>query len=157
MIIDETIYFDGDEVVLERPTKVIYKGFLCDSSPETVFMHYGYGLLWENLQEIKLVKNINNNYEADITFTKNDFVFFCFRDSNGNWDNHNGQNYMVETTAEHFTAMVPINSRLDMLYPRLKKGYFIRKKIKITVYKIISFVGKLISGNIFRHKNSTDY
>ncbi len=157
LVIAETIYFDGDEIVINRPTKVIYKGFLCDSSPETMYMHYGYGLLWENLQEIKLVKNINNNFEADITFSKNDLVFFCFRDSNGKWDNNNGQNFMIEPAMENYAPLVPVNSRLDLLYPRLKRGYFIRKKIKITFYRIISFVGKLISGKIFKHGNRANY
>ncbi|MBR6252356.1 MAG: hypothetical protein IKR04_00690 [Clostridia bacterium] len=153
MVIDETIYFDGENVKLDTPTKIIYKGFLCDSSPESVYMHYGYGLLWENLQEIKLFRNINNNYEADITFNKNDLVFFCFRDSNGSWDNNNGQNYMVEPIVENLNAMVPVTSKLDLLYPKLRKGYFIRKKIRITMYRIISFVGKLISGRIFKHES----
>ena len=33
--------------------------------------------------------------------------------------------------------------------PRLKRGYLVRKKIKIAFYKIISFVGKLISRRYF--------
>ena len=151
MTIDEKVYFDGENVKLDKPTKIIYKGFLCESNPEFVFMHYGYGLLWENLQEIKLSKNINNNYESDITFNKNDLVFFCFRDSNGIWDNNNGQNFMIEPIVEHYPAMIPI-SKLDLLYPKLKKGYLVRKKIKISLYRIISFVGKLISGKIFDRK-----
>ena len=157
MNLSNNIYFDGDLLKVDAPTKVIYSGFLAEKSPNCIYMHYGYGLLWENLQEVKLVKNINNNFEADITFTKNDLVFFCFRDSNGKWDNNNGHNFMIEPIAENYAPLVPVNSRLDLLYPKLKKGYFIRKKIKITFYRIISFVGKLISGKIFKRENNLDY
>lgn len=154
MLINDIIYFDGDNVKVNTPTKVIYKGFLCQNCPKNVYMHYGYGLLWENLSEIRLCKNINGNYEADITINKDDLIFFCFRDSNNIWDNNYGQNYMIEPISEHKSTLIPITSKLDLLYPKLRKGYFVRKKIRITIYKIVSFIGKLISGNINKNKST---
>ena len=154
MKINEYIYIDGDNINIDSLTKIIYSGSLLEDKPEAIYMHYGYGLLWSNLQEIKLLPSITG-YESDINFIQDGDVFFCFRSSSGKWDNNFGQNYVLNVspkplpsfTKEISTALIPV--------PRLKKSYLIKKKIKISFYKIISFVGKLLTGKLIkRNKNS---
>ena len=83
------IYFDGEEIFLDNPTRIIYTGRLISDEPEFILMHLGYGLLWENLQEVKLTKGYSG-YEADVTFISTDDAYFCFRSSTNSWDNNDG-------------------------------------------------------------------
>ncbi len=146
MNLNNTIYFDGDDLIIGRPSKIIYKGFLCENEPEEIYMHCGYGLLWEGLQEIKLLKGVDG-YEADVTFLNCDDVFFCFRDSEGKWDNNDGQNYVIAVKKPEL-SLTKRNDYYLPEVPRLKRSYFIRKKIKVAFYKTLTFIGKLLSGNI---------
>ncbi len=149
MNILDTIYFDGDALKIDTLTKIIYSGSLTSDSPDEIYMHYGYGLLWDNLQEIKLLKG-PSGYENDIVFDEFGDVNFCFRSSNGRWDNNNGSNYVA--TVERQIIDIPVSDSMALIeIPRLKKGYLIKKKIKITFYKIISFIGKLFTGKLLKH------
>ena len=143
MNISDTIYFDGDTIFYETPTKIIYKGILAQNSPEEIYMHYGYGLMWDNLQETKLTKGING-YEGDITFFEYGNAYFCFRTHDNTWDNNNGQNYYIEVKRPEKDYSVTDTLALIAM-PEFKKGYLIQKRIKITIYKLIVFIGKLFS------------
>ena len=149
MKITDNIYLDGEELFPDTPIKIIYTGFLVDDSPEAIFMHYGYGLMWDNLQEIKLTKG-SKGYESDVTFCEFGEVHFCFRSSNNTWDNNNGQNY--QASIEFSKPDIPISDSLALIaMPEPKTGYLIRKKIRITFYRVITFIGKLFSGKILKH------
>ena len=143
----DIIHFDGDLLFVGQNSRIIYKGKLCENNPDNIFMHYGYGYNWENLQEIKLEKGING-YEADIEFIKSDELYFCFRSSNGEWDNNNKENFHVNIKPAQVTKVDYDPYMVNV--PKLKKAYLIRRKIKITFYKTISFIAKLISGNFRR-------
>ena len=99
--------------------------------------------MWDNLQEIKLIKGING-YEGDVTFFEYGNAYFCFRSPENNWDNNNGDNYCVEI--QRNIPEIPITDSLSLVaIPELKKGYLIRKKFRITFYKLVIFIGKLFS------------
>ena len=153
MNINGSVYFDGDTLVANKSSRVIYSGSLCENMPEEIYMHYGYGLLWEKLQEIKLLKG-STGYEADITFTEFGDVYFCFRSSNGVWDNNYGQNFSAIIEKEEINLPAVDHSYLPV--PKLKKGYLIKKKIKVAFYRTISLIAKLFSGDILkkRHRKS---
>ena len=146
MNITDSIYFDGDMLIAGKPSKIIYRGFLCDNDPEEIYMHCGYGLLWEGLQEIKLLKG-PVGYEADINFVNADEIYFCFRCSKGKWDNNNGKNYSI-TVNKRELSLVKTTEHVLPEVPRLKKIYYIKKKIKVAFYRTISLIGKLITGDI---------
>ncbi len=152
MKISDEIYFDGDNLLIDTPTKIIYTGTLINESPDAIYMHYGYGISWDNLQEAKLTKGVSG-YECDITFSEFGDVNICFRSSNGTWDNNNSQNYTVHIdNVEH---EIPTEDTLALVaMPTLKSRYLIRKKIRITFYKIIVFIGKLFSGKLIKRKSS---
>lgn len=78
-----------------QTTKITYSGLLADKGANEVFIHLGYGLLWENLSEIKMTKN-GDAFEADIPLLMADSINFCFRDNANNWDNNSYQNYSYE-------------------------------------------------------------
>lgn len=143
MNINEKIYFESDTLVEGISTKIVYKGSLYENAAQDIYMHFGYGLLWENLQEVKLEK-YEDCYKADITLTEIGDVNFCFRDSNGNWDNNDGVNYAA-TISKIENTLTRVDT-VSMEVPKLKKSYLILKKIKISFYKAITFLSKAFSG-----------
>ena len=153
MNVNGSVYFDGETLVANQPTRLIYSGSLCENAPEEIYMHYGYGLLWEKLSEIKLLKGLTG-YEADVTFTEFGDVYFCFRSSNGVWDNNYGQNFNATIEKEEINLVVKEQDYLPV--PKLKRGYLIKKKIKVAFYRTISLIAKLFSGDILkkRHRKS---
>ena len=148
MPIEETVYFDTTNLIEGRTAKLTYKGALATADAEEIYVHYGFGLLWENLQEAKLSKVADNTYEADITLIAGESINFCFRDANNNWDNNETQNYSMPIAKEEVTVAKVETVAIDV--PRLKKSYIIAKKIRIGFYKVITFLPKLFSGDLKR-------
>lgn len=145
MTINDHIYFEAETLTEGTTTNIIYKGTLCQNDTEDIYMHFGYGLLWENLQEIKLEK-YEDCFKASISLTDIGDINFCFRDANGNWDNNEGQNYTATISKVENTL-----TRVDTVaveVPKLKKSYLIMKKIKISFYKAITFLSKAFTGNL---------
>lgn len=140
----KAVCFDTDKLIEGRTVKLIYKGVLATPDTNEIYVHYGFGLLWENLQEVKLDKISDTCYEADITLTSSDSINFCFRDDKNNWDNNETKNYSEEIVKEEIT--VAKVEPTDIEVPKLKKSYLIAKKIKISFYKIITYLPKLIKG-----------
>ena len=78
------------------------------------------------------------------------FLNLCFRNSNNEWDNNNGQNYTFPIEKVE-VALVPQNVSSELDAPRrLKKSYIWSKKIRLAIYKIVHYFPKLISGNYKR-------
>lgn len=144
MTINDKIYFETDTLTEGTTTQIIYKGTLYENGSEDIFMHFGYGLLWENLQEIKLDK-YDDYYKADITLANFGDINFCFRDSYGNWDNNDNANYTA-TISKIENTLTKVDT-VAVEVPRLKKSYLIMKKIKISFYKAITFLSKAFTGN----------
>jgi len=87
--IDEAALYEGNKAKLK------YSGYLHKNGAQEIYVHLGFGLLWENLTEIKMIKT-NDFYETDIPLAKADSLNFCFRDNSNNWDNNLYQNYSFE-------------------------------------------------------------
>ena len=56
MTISDTVFFDTEKLIEGRTAKLTYKGNLAVTGTNEIYVHYGFGLLWENIQEIKLDK-----------------------------------------------------------------------------------------------------
>ena len=151
----EKVYFDTDKLIEGRTAKLTYKGDLVTPNTNEIYVHYGFGLLWENIQEIKLDKIDDETYETEISITPAyDSINFCFRDDLNNWDNNEAKNYTSEITKEELTVAKVENTSLEV--PRLKRSYLIAKKLKIAFYKIITFIPKAFSGEWKRKVKETD-
>ncbi len=139
------VYFDTEKLIEGRTAKLTYKGVLATPSTCEVYVHYGFGLLWENIQEIKLDKVDDTTYETEITLAPGyDSISYCFRDDKNNWDNNEAKNYTSEISKEEVTVTKTESVAIEV--PRLKKSYLIAKKLKITFYKIITYIPKAFSG-----------
>lgn len=154
MSVENTVYFDTDKLIEGRTVKLTYKGVLATPETNEIYVHYGFGLLWDNLQEAKLNKVSDDCYEADITLISSDSLNFCFRDDKNNWDNNEAKNYTSEISKEDVTVAKVETTSLEV--PKLKKSYLIAKKLKITFYKIITYLPRMFNGSWKKRKVETD-
>ena len=88
----KNIFFNTDKLVENSKVKISYTGKLFEENSDKVYLHYGYGLQWDNVSEIEMVKT-ELGYQAEVELLASDSLNLCFRNSNNEWDNNNGQNY----------------------------------------------------------------
>ena len=92
----KNIFFNTDKLVENTKIKISYTGILFEENSSDVYLHYGYGLQWDNVSEIKMEKT-ELGYQAEIELKSSDSLNLCFRNSEDVWDNNNYQNYSQES------------------------------------------------------------
>ncbi len=144
----KNIFFNTDKLVENSKVKISYAGALFQDGSEEVYLHYGFGLNWENLGEIKMEKT-ELGFQAEIELASFETFNFCFRDENNKWDNNDGQNYIFPIEKVELSLVVKEDS--EVTTPRrLRRSYIWSKKLRLAVYKIITYLPRLISGNYKR-------
>ena len=121
---------------------------------EEVFIHYGFGNNWDNLNEIQMEKT-DLGFQAEIELVSGDTLNLCFRNSNNEWDNNNSENYVFPIEKQELSLVVKDNNSIEAPH-KLRKTYLWSKKIRIAVYKIITYLPKIISGNYKRKIKNED-
>ncbi len=154
MELAKNIFFNTDKLVGNTTVKVSYTGSLFQNNAEEVYIHYGFGLQWENVSEKKMEKT-ELGFQAEIELDDNESLNFCFRDGNDVWDNNDNANYIFPI--EHIENSLVVQEETNSLPTtrRLRRSYIWSKKLRIAVYKIITYFPRLISGN-YKRKVSTD-
>ena len=147
MELTKNIFFNTDKLLQNSKVKISYTGTFFENDSEEVYIHYGFGLNWDNISEIKMEKT-DLGYQAEIELLESDSFNFCFRNGNNEWDNNNNQNYIfpLESQSTDLILQDDYSTYLDRPN-RLRKTYIWSKKIRLAIYKIITYVPKLISGN----------
>lgn len=144
----KNIFFNTDKLVENTVVKISYAGSLFQGKSEEVFIHYGFGLEWNNLGEVKMEKT-ELGFQAEIELTSSETFNFCFKNENDEWDNNDGQNYIFPIEKVELALVAQEETVLDA--PRkLRKSYIWSKKIRLAIYKVITYLPKLISGNYKR-------
>ena len=152
MELTKNIFFNTDKLVENSKVKISYTGKFFQNGSEDVYIHFGFGNEWEYLQELKMEKT-DLGFQIEIELLGSDTLNFCFKNEAGEWDNNNQENYvfniepMTEDNATEELALIVSAPR------RLRKTYIWSKKIKLAVYKLLTFVPKIISGNYKRKVN----
>lgn len=145
----KNIFFNTDKLIQNSVVKISYTGKFFEENSEEVFIHYGFGPNWDNLNEIKMEKT-ELGFQTEIELLENDTFNFCFRNENNEWDNNNSQNYIFELEQPVMDLVVSdVDYSLDRPN-RLRKTYLWNKKIRLAIYKIITYVPRIISGNYKR-------
>ncbi len=144
----KNIFFNTDKLVENSKVKISYTGNLFQNNAEEVYIHYGFGLNWDELNEIKMEKT-ELGFQAEIELKSFDTFNFCFRDNNNNWDNNNNTNYVFPIEKVEL-ALIPVEDKFISAPRKLRKSYIWSKKIRIAIYKIITYIPKIISGNYKR-------
>ena len=150
----KNIFFNTDKLIENNTVKISYTGKLFQDDSEEVFAHYGFGNNWDNLNEVKMEKT-ELGFQAEIELNSSDTLNLCFRNSNNEWDNNDGQNYIFPIEKVEMSLVVTENKGISA--PRkLRKTYLWSKKIRLAVYKIITYLPKIISGNYKRKIKNED-
>ena len=146
MELTKNIFFNTDKLMQNSKVKISYTGVFFENDSEEVYIHYGFGVSWDNLSEIKMEKT-ELGFQNEIDLIESDTFNFCFRNGNDEWDNNEYQNYVFELEKPSMELIVrDMDTSIDRPN-RLRKSYLWSKKIRLAVYKIITYVPKLISGN----------
>lgn len=151
----KNVFFNTDKLIGNTPVKISYTGNLFQSGNEDVYLHYGFGNNWDGVNDVKMEKT-ELGFQSEILLSENDTLNFCFKTKTDEWDNNNGDNYIfnIEPIAQEnieskVTDLVVIdNNSLEKKH--LRKSYIWSKKAKLAIYKIITYVPKIISGNYKR-------
>ena len=152
----KNIFFNTDKLIENSTVKISYTGDLFQNETEEVFIHYGFGLNWDNVSETKMEKT-ELGYQAEITLTDGDTFNFCFKSNDDRWDNNNGANYVfpIEKAETELVALEDEPVSLGSAR-KLRRSYLWSKKIRLAVYKIITYLPKIISGNYKRKVTNTN-
>ena len=146
----KNIFFNTDKLIQNSNVKISYTGKLFQNGSDEVFIHYGFGDNWENIADFPMNKT-ELGFQFELQLNNCDKLNLCFRNSNNEWDNNEGQNYTFNVEEAPVSLAVVENNSLEMPR-RLRKSYLWSKKIKLAVYKIIKYFPKLITGN-YRKKS----
>ncbi len=155
MELTKNIFFNTDKLVANTVVKISYTGKLFQEGAEDVFIHYGFGQNWDNVSDVKMEKT-ELGFQAEIELDDSDSFNFCFNDGKDSWDNNDNQNYSFAIEELPTALVLQEDMGLEESRPGLRKAYIWSKKIRLAVYKIITYLPKLISGNYKRKINNTD-
>ena len=158
MELTKNIFFNTDKLVENSKIKISYIGQLFQDSSNEVFIHYGFGSNWDNVTDIKMEKT-ELGFQAEINLLEGDTFNFCFRNESENWDNNDGKNYIFPLEKIQNELLVLDDEPVSLgSAKKLRRSYLWSKKVRLAVYKIITYLPKLISGNYKRKvtDNSND-
>lgn len=143
----KNIFFNTDKLVQNSKIKISYTGELFQDTSEDVYLHYGFGINWDDVNDIKMNKT-ELGYQAEINLPESDLLNLCFRNSNNKWDNNQNANYIfsIEVPELSLVPQQEINLQTNQCR-KLRKTYIWSKKVKLAVYKIVKFLPRIISGN----------
>lgn len=143
----KNIFFNTDKLIQNSNVKISYTGELFANNSQEVFIHYGFGSNWENINEIKMNKT-ELGFQAEINLPETDILNFCFRNSQNEWDNNQNKNYSFNVEKPELSLVSQNESNMPIFQSKkLRKTYIWKKKIKLAIYKMVKFFPKIISGN----------
>ena len=147
MELTKNIFFFFYILIENSNVKLSYTGKFFQDDSQEVFIHYGFGNNWDNLNDIKMEKT-DLGFQAELNLGTGDTFNFCFRNNNDEWDNNDGKNYIFPLEKVQNELIVLEDEPVSLgSAKKLRKSYLWSKKIRLAVYKIITYLPKLISGN----------
>ena len=150
MELTKNIFFNTDKLVENSKVKISYSGKLFQEGSEKVSIHYGFGLNWDNLNDIEMEKT-DLGFQAEIDLGEGETFNFCFNNGEDCWDNNDGQNYIFPLEKVQNELLVLEDEPVALGSVRkLRRSYLWSKKVRLAVYKIITYLPKIISGNYKR-------
>jgi len=144
----KNIFFNTDKLTPYITIKITYAGKLFENKSTDIFLHYCFNENWENFKDVKMEKS-ELGYQAEIELNNNKELNICFFNDKKEWDNNNFMNYNFPIE-ETDLNLIPLTNNSLIYKKRLSKFYLWKKKFKISIYKIIKLIPKLITGNYKR-------
>ena len=156
MELSKNIFFNTDKLIENTKVKFSYTGNLFNDGSKEVFIHYGFGINWDNINEIQMERT-ELGFQAEVELIESDTFNFCFRNDNNVWDNNEGQNYVFQIEKLPTELLVLDDEPVSLgSAKKLRRSYLWSKKIRLAVYKIITYLPKIISGNYKRKLTDTN-
>lgn len=155
MELTKNIFFNTDKLIENTTVKISYTGEFFQDGTEDVFIHFGFGSNWDETSETKMERT-ELGFQAEVTLTDKETFNFCFKAGDDRWDNNYGANYSfpIEKAETELVALEDEPTALGSA-KRLRRTYLWSKKIRLAVYKIITYLPKIISGNYKRKVTNT--
>ena len=152
----KNIFFNTDKLIQNSVVKISYTGELFQNTSEKVYLHYGFDNEWKDLNEIEMEKT-ELGFQTEIELGEGETFNLVFRNENNEWDNNEGQNYIfpLEKVSTELVVLEDEPTSLGSAR-KLRRSYLWSKKIKLAVYKIITYLPKIISGNYKRKTNNSE-
>lgn len=150
----KNIFFDTDKIVENSEVKVTYAGCLFQNGSQEVIAHLGYGENWENPKDIVMEKTALG-FQAIINVENAGKLNLCFRNSNGEWDNNNGNNYefSVEKQDSEETNIEIEKDVVDVPVVVYRTPSW-AELIKKTFNNLVNYVSKLFGKNVENTDNN---
>lgn len=151
----KNIFFNTDKLIENSRVKISYTGKFFQDNSQEVTIHYGFGNNWENLHDEKMVKT-ELGFQIEVDLGEFETFNFCFCNEKNEWDNNDGSNYSFLIEKKPVELITLDDEPVSLGSARkLRKAYIWSKKIRLAVYKIITYLPKIISGN-YKRKTATN-
>lgn len=156
MELTKNIFFNTDKLIENSKIKISYTGQFFQDSSQEVYLHYGFGYNWDNVKDIKMEKT-ELGFQTEIQLDSSESLDFCFFNENGLWDNNNGANYIFPIEKQQNSLIVLEDEPVSLgNAKKLRRSYLWSKKIRLAIYKIITYLPKIISGNYKKKSHSVE-
>ncbi len=87
------VYFNTDKLIENTKVKISYTGMFYERDNDKVYLHYGYGENWNDVNELEMTKT-DLGYQVELDLPSTDTLNFCFKNQDNEWDNNFGENYI---------------------------------------------------------------
>ena len=145
----KNIFFNTDRLIAGNTVKISYTGLFFQDKSQKAFIRYGFGENWENLVEAEMEKT-ELGFQIEIELLDKGSLNFCIKNEDDKWDNNDNNNYKFEIEHPEMSLVV-IDDEKSV--KRLRKTYIWSKKVKLAVYKILTYIPRLITGNYKKRVN----
>jgi hypothetical protein len=146
----KNIFFNTDKLIENSKVKISYTGKFFQDGYEKVYAHYGFGMQWNNVNDIEMEKT-ELGFQTEVEMSEGESFNLCFKaikEDKEEWDNNDGQNYIfpIEKVSTELIVLDDEPKAIGVS-KKLRKTYLWSKKIKLAVYKLITYLPKIVSGN----------
>ena len=148
----KNIFFNTDKLIENSKVKISYTGKFFQNGCEKVYAHYGFGPQWDNVNEVEMEKT-ELGFQTEIELGEGESFNLCLRNGENEWDNNEGQNYIFPMEKPSTELIVLEDEPKAIGTRKLRRTYLWSKKIKLAVYKILTYLPKIVSGNYKRKAN----
>lgn len=147
MELTKNIFFNTDKLIENSKVKISYTGKFYQENSEKVTVHYGFGETWNNINDIEMQKT-ELGFQTEINLLQGENLSLCFKNQEDEWDNNDGKNYVfpLEKISQELIVLEEEPKSIGTA-KRLRRTYIWSKKIKLAVYKIITYLPKVLSGS----------
>ena len=143
----KNIFFNTDKLIENSRVKISYTGRFFQDGSEKVYAHYGFDEQWNNVNDVEMVKT-ELGFQTEFELQEGKTFNLCFKNEKDEWDNNDGKNYIFTLEKQSTELLVLEDEPVAIGTSRkLRKTYLWSKKIKLAVYKLITYLPKIISGN----------